>query len=107
MGRRKSRRARLILAALVVAVTLVVAHDIGSKPGDGIGARLAVIAIDEYRAHISPRLSGYVTCRFQPTCSAYGRAAIRRYGLLRGAGKTAVRIARCGPWTPVGTVDLP
>ena len=92
---------------IVVAVTIVVAHDIGSQPGDGIGARLAISAIDGYRAVISPRLSSVVTCRFRPTCSVYGRAAIQKYGLARGAGKAVARIARCGPWTPAGTVDLP
>ncbi|HUP47330.1 MAG TPA: membrane protein insertion efficiency factor YidD [Thermoanaerobaculia bacterium] len=107
MGRRKSRRARLITIALLVAATLLVAHDVGSKPGEGIGARLAIVTIDEYRAHLSPRLARVTTCRFQPTCSAYGREAIARYGLLRGAGRTAWRIARCGPWTPMGTVDRP
>ncbi|HEU4521066.1 MAG TPA: membrane protein insertion efficiency factor YidD [Thermoanaerobaculia bacterium] len=107
MGRRKSRRARIIVAILVIAVTLVVAHDIGSQPGDGLGARAAIAAIDGYRAIVSPRLSGIVTCRFQPTCSVYGRASIAKHGLLRGGGRTVKRIARCGPWTPAGTVDLP
>lgn len=107
MGRGKNSRARVVLAAIVVLSVLVVAHDVGSKPGQGLGARLALIAIDEYRAHVSPRLSRVVTCRFEPTCSAYGRAAIAKYGLLRGGGRTAARIARCGPWTAAGTVDLP
>ena len=86
-------------------MTIVVAHDVGSRPGDGLGARMAIAAIDSYKARISPRLSGVVTCRFEPTCSVYGRAAIAKYGLARGGGKTVVRLARCGPWTPAGTVD--
>ena len=107
MGRGKSRRARLILGAIVLLLGGVFAHDVGSKPGDGFGARIAIAAIDQYRAHVSPRLSSVVTCRFQPTCSVYGRAAIAKYGLLRGGAKTAWRIARCGPWTEAGTVDPP
>ena len=90
-----------------MAATLVVAHDVGSRPGDGIGARLAISAIDAYRARISPRLSSVVTCRFRPTCSLYGRESIAKHGLLRGGGRTAKRLAKCGPWTPAGTVDLP
>ena len=86
---------------------VVVVHDVGTKPGDGFGARLAMFAIDEYRHHVSPRLSGVVSCRFKPTCSVYGRAAIEKYGLMRGGGKAAYRIARCGPWTKAGTIDLP
>ena len=107
MGRRKSRRARVIVAALAVAATLVIAHDVGSRPGEGFGAHAAIAAIDAYRAHVSPRLSRVVTCRFIPTCSVYGKASIQRYGLLRGGGRTVLRIAKCGPWTPAGTVDLP
>lgn len=88
-------------------MTVVIAHDAGSRPGNAFGARMAIAAIDAYRSTISPRLSGVVTCRFKPTCSLYGRAAIRKYGLARGGSKTVARIARCGPWTPAGTVDLP
>ncbi|HET7704453.1 MAG TPA: membrane protein insertion efficiency factor YidD [Thermoanaerobaculia bacterium] len=107
MGRRKIGRARLIAALAVVLVTLLAAHDIGSNPGEGFGARAAIAAIDGYRSRISPRISSVVTCRFVPTCSAYGRAAIAKYGLLRGGAKAAARIARCGPWTAAGTVDPP
>jgi uncharacterized protein len=107
LGRRKIGRAHLIAGLAVLAVTVIAAHDIGSKPGDGFGARAAIAAIDGYRATVSPRISGVVTCRFVPTCSAYGRQAIATYGLLRGGAKTAVRIARCGPWTKTGTVDPP
>ncbi len=109
MGRGKGGRARLnkyatyaILIALVIAL-----HDFMVPHGRGYAARGALFAIDEYRAHISPRLKGRVTCRFVPTCSAYGREAISKYGFAKGASKTAWRIARCGPWTKQGTRDLP
>jgi putative membrane protein insertion efficiency factor len=104
VGRSKSRRAGLIAIALVAVIA---AHDYGVPHGRGLAARGALFAIDEYRAHISPRLRGVVVCRFHPTCSAYGRAAIARYGFAKGSAKTAWRIARCGPWTKAGTVDLP
>jgi putative membrane protein insertion efficiency factor len=67
---------------------------------DQFGARLAVRAIDLYRATVSPALakSGVVRCRFEPTCSAYGREAITRYGSPRGFALTAGRILRCNPW---------
>ena len=104
MGRSKSRRAGLI-ALVILAVVAV--HDFRAPHGRGLAARAALFAIDEYRAHVSPRLRGRVTCRFQPTCSAYGRAAIAKYGFAKGTAKTAWRLARCGPWTPVGTIDRP
>jgi putative membrane protein insertion efficiency factor len=104
VGRSKSRRAGLI--ALLV-VTVVAIHDFTAPHGRGLAARGAIFTIDEYRAHVSPRLRGVVVCRFRPTCSAYGRAAIAKYGFAKGAAKTAWRVARCGPWTKSGSYDRP
>ena len=101
------RRVRKIgaLAALLMAV--IALHDFASPHGRGWAAQSAIFMIDEYRAHFSPRLRGVVTCRFKPSCSAYGREAIRKYGFGRGSLKAAWRVARCGPWTAMGTVDRP
>ena len=104
MGRGKSRRARLIVIALFA---IIVAHDLFVPNHRGFAARAAIFAIDEYRAHVSPRIRGKINCRFQPTCSYYGRESIRKHGFARGSVKAAWRIARCGPWTTNGTVDLP
>jgi putative membrane protein insertion efficiency factor len=93
--RRQNRRAWLIAFVLL----LFAAHFFGTRP--------ALYAIDSYRAHISPHLRGTIRCRFVPTCSAYGRESIRVHGLLVGGAKTAWRIARCGPWTKMGTIDPP
>ena len=83
----------------VIAALLIALHFFGARP--------ALFAIDQYRAHVSPHLRGVVECRFTPSCSAYGRESIRKYGLLIGGARTAWRIARCGPWTKKGTVDPP
>jgi uncharacterized protein len=104
VGRGKSRRAGLIALAIVAIIAV---HDFAVPHGRGFAARGALFLIDEYRAHVSPRLRGRITCRFEPTCSAYGRAAIAKYGFAKGTAKTAWRIARCGPWTSPGTVDPP
>lgn len=101
---RKRRKAGLLFAAIIAAFII---HDVSMPRGHGFAARAALFAIDEYRAHISPHLEGRVTCRFEPTCSAYGRAVISKYGFLAGSAKAAWRIARCGPWTPAGTLDPP
>lgn len=93
MGRRQVRRAGLIAAA-VIALQL-------------FGTRPAIYAIDQYRAHLSPHMSRVIACRFTPTCSAYGRESIRKYGLVIGGVRTAWRIARCGPWTKEHTPDPP
>lgn len=104
MGRGKGSRAKLI--ALIV-LAIIVVHDFSVANHRGLAARSALFLIDEYRAHISPRLRGKVQCRFVPTCSYYGRESIRKHGFGKGVAKTALRVAKCGPWTPAGTVDLP
>lgn len=53
-----------------------------------------------YRFTLSPLLGRQ--CRFQPTCSAYFRAAVEKYGAFRGAWMGIKRIGRCHPWHPGG-----
>jgi putative membrane protein insertion efficiency factor len=99
------RRRRWIVAGVLLALLTV---DFLLPPQRQVSARLLLGAIDLYQATLSPLLGGAgLRCRFQPTCSHYGEAAIRKYGTVKGTWKTAWRIARCGPWTPMGTVDLP
>jgi uncharacterized protein len=76
---------------------------------DQFGSRLALRAIDLYRATVSPALakSGLVRCRFEPTCSAYGREAIARYGSPRGFALAAGRVLRCNPWAKGGSDPVP
>jgi uncharacterized protein len=98
---------RKTLTVAILIALVIVLHDFTVPHGRGLAARGAIFLIDEYRAHLSPRLRGKVTCRFTPSCSAYGREAIGKYGFAKGTAKTAWRIARCGPWTKMGTVDPP
>lgn len=48
-----------------------------------------------------------IQCRFTPTCSHYADAVVARHGALVGSWLTVKRLARCGPWTPMGTADPP
>lgn len=41
----------------------------------------------------------YGFCRFTPSCSQYARDAVRRYGIVHGIGRAALRILRCNPFT--------
>jgi putative membrane protein insertion efficiency factor len=106
MVKKLSRRGRLIAAG--AALLLLLAIDLSRPPRRQVSARLLLSGIDLYQATLSPVLGkAGARCRFQPTCSHYGEGAIRKHGALKGSWKTAGRIARCGPWTPAGTVDPP
>ena len=64
---------------------------------------LGVVAIRMYQRWISPRLPA--RCRYTPTCSAYGLAAVRSYGLITGSRLALGRIRRCTRHVPHGTSD--
>ena len=66
---------------------------------------LCVLILRGYRAVISP-LYGDV-CRYYPSCSAYTLGAIQEFGVVRGVGLGAWRIARCHPWAKGGVDDVP
>ncbi len=67
--------------------------------------RPLMAAIRFYRKGISPLTPP--TCRFEPTCSAYGLEAIERYGAARGSWMTARRILRCHPFCKGGYDPVP
>ena len=84
----------------------LLAWDLSRRPERQVSAALLVSGIRLYQATLSPAVAGAgVRCRFEPTCSHYAEGSIRRYGALRGGWRSAVRLARCGPWTPAGTLD--
>jgi putative membrane protein insertion efficiency factor len=56
---------------------------------------LALLLIRIYQRAISPVLG--VHCRFHPTCSAYTREAIERYGFVQGVWLGVRRLLRCHP----------
>lgn len=47
------------------------------------------------------------SCRFTPTCSAYGMAAFKKYGLFKGFWLTLKRVGRCHPWGGSGFDPVP
>lgn len=104
--RRPSGRTRRYLPWLFVPIALLAA-DALRPPEKQVSARLAIAGIDLYQTTLSPLVGkAGVVCRFEePTCSHYGEEAIRRHGIVRGSLLAAKRVARCGPWTEVGTVD--
>jgi putative membrane protein insertion efficiency factor len=58
-----------------------------------------------WRLVLSPLLGP--SCRFQPSCSAYGIEAMRRHGAILGLWLTLRRLARCHPWGGHGPDPVP
>jgi putative membrane protein insertion efficiency factor len=102
----KTRRPSL-LAPVLAALVGFLAGDALRPPDDQLSTRAALVAIDAYRAGVSPAVGKVVHCRFQPTCSAYGREAIARYGNPKGFVLAAGRILRCHPWAAGGSDPVP
>ena len=67
---------------------------------------LCIWLIRFYQRFISP-LKGRPTCRFTPSCSAYGLEAFRKRGFFVGFFLTAWRILRCNPFDPGGYDPVP
>ena len=67
---------------------------------DRAGVRLVLALLRLYAAAISPFLGP--CCRFEPSCSAYTRTAVERYGVTRGLWMGIRRLLRCHPFHPGG-----
>jgi putative membrane protein insertion efficiency factor len=67
--------------------------------------RLALLPIAAYQRWVSPVLPR--RCRFEPTCSAYARTAVRRFGLFRGLTLAIWRLLRCNPLSDGGFDPVP
>ena len=98
---------RRVFGGLVVLL-LAGVWDLTRAPEQQRGSRVAIVAVHGYQATLSRIFATTgVKCRFDPTCSHYGEAVLKRYGLVRGGWMAAKRVLRCGPWTPMGTPDPP
>jgi len=93
------------------ASTRIVSSAIGLALGAVLLVNLQSIALGSvhgYQRWLSPLAADVgLRCRFTPTCSRYAEIVIARDGAVRGGWKAVKRIARCGPWTPLGTRDEP
>ena len=58
-----------------------------------------------YRYALSPLLGRH--CRFEPSCSAYAREAVEKYGAFRGVALALKRLSRCHPWCAGGYDPIP
>ncbi|NLF92893.1 MAG: membrane protein insertion efficiency factor YidD [Oligosphaeraceae bacterium] len=62
----------------------------------GITQRILLALIGFYRQCISPFKPR--CCRFEPSCSEYGRQAILQHGCLKGLCLLLWRVMRCQPF---------
>jgi hypothetical protein len=96
------------LAVALAVIGLLLGADWARSPQRQVTTRAALLAIDLYQATLARGMGKIgVRCRFTPSCSRYGEAVIARDGVALGGLRALWRIARCGPWTPYGTVDPP
>ena len=58
-----------------------------------------------YQLLVSPLLPQ--SCRYFPSCSAYGLEAVHVHGAVRGSWLTARRLLRCHPWAAGGIDPAP
>ena len=64
-----------------------------------------LLPIYAYRLLISPLLPK--SCRFHPSCSAYGIKAISKHGVFWGSYLTLKRLAKCHPFHEGGLDPVP
>jgi putative membrane protein insertion efficiency factor len=68
-----------------------------------LAAGALILAIRVYQVTLGPLLCAFgPVCRFEPSCSRYMIAALRKHGLFRGLTLGIGRILRCHPWHPGG-----
>lgn len=102
----KRLKRRIVFAGILLTAALLL--DLQRHPQNQLTGRMAVAGIHLYQATLSPLYArAGVRCRFVPTCSHYGEVCFQRFGAVRGTWLTMRRVLRCGPWTPIGTSDVP
>ena len=64
-----------------------------------------ILIIRIYQYTISPYFPA--SCRYTPTCSAYGVEALKKHGAFKGGWLTIKRILSCNPWGGSGYDPVP
>ena len=87
-------RKKILVVFLVVFIMFFI-FDNTRDPEYQISTSFYKSSIESYQNYISPRLDGFVSCRFRPTCSAYSYQSVETYGFVKGFGMTLERLSRC------------
>ncbi|HOY32939.1 MAG TPA: membrane protein insertion efficiency factor YidD [Bacteroidales bacterium] len=64
-----------------------------------------IALIKFYQYVISPYFMP--SCRYTPSCSAYGLEAIKKHGPFKGSWLTLKRVLSCNPWGGSGYDPVP
>ncbi|MAZ43563.1 MAG: membrane protein insertion efficiency factor YidD [Legionellales bacterium] len=64
-----------------------------------------IILVRAYQMGVRPYLG--VSCRFQPSCSAYAIEALEAWGPYKGSWLTIKRLMRCHPFAKGGVDVVP
>jgi putative membrane protein insertion efficiency factor len=67
--------------------------------------KLFLALIRLYQLTLSPFMGR--SCRYYPSCSAYMKTSIERFGAARGVTLGAKRLCRCHPFTKGGYDPVP
>ncbi len=76
-----------------------------SKSCLGFTQHLLMGLVRAYRFFLSPWLG--VSCRFEPSCSAYALQALSQHGAAVGSYLIAARLIRCHPFCAGGHDPVP
>ncbi len=67
--------------------------------------KFLILLIRIYQYTLSPFIGQ--SCRYHPTCSAYGVEALKKHGARKGGWLTIKRLASCHPWGGSGYDPVP
>ncbi|MEP7169664.1 MAG: membrane protein insertion efficiency factor YidD [Bacteroidota bacterium] len=70
-----------------------------------VATKFLIQIIKFYKNAISPLMMR--SCRYTPSCSAYGIEALQKHGPLKGSWLTIKRIFSCHPWGGHGYDPVP
>jgi putative component of membrane protein insertase Oxa1/YidC/SpoIIIJ protein YidD len=78
-------------AALVLAVSILLG------PGAPWLLQAEIDLLRIYQQRASPLAERFIICRFDPSCSHFGLASLREFGLWKGNARIAGRLIHCSP----------
>lgn len=72
-----------------------------------VSRRCVLFLLSLFMLLVRPLLGPRGVCRFTPSCSAYAREAIAKYGIFKGVYLALRRVSKCHPFHPGGYDPVP